>query len=65
MHAEELIALWKAWDEAPGNTAAIKALIHAQNAYAGNRSLELVRHVAAQRRAGMSMSAAVYTWNRE
>jgi ornithine carbamoyltransferase len=62
VHPEELIARWKAWDERPGNQATAHALSDAAVAYAGDQSNNLYRHVAAARRAGMSIAAAIYTW---
>lgn len=62
MHPEELIALWKAWDERPANAARVNALADAALAYAGDKSNQLYKHVAAARRSGLTIAAAIYTW---
>jgi hypothetical protein len=62
LHPEELIARWHAWDDHPSNKAAVNALADAVNEYAGDQSLDLYRHVAAERRSGLSIAAAIYTW---
>lgn len=65
MHPEELIKRWEAWDERPGNTAAVHALSDAAAEFAGGASNELYKHVAAARRSGLSIAAAIYTWRPE
>lgn len=65
MHPEELIARWHAWDNHPSNKVAVNALVDAVAEYAGGHSLDLYRHVAAERRAGLSIAAAIYTWRSE
>lgn len=65
MHPEELIARWHAWDACPGSKAAVIALSEAVAEYAGDEGNELYRHVAAERRAGLSIAAAIYTWRSE
>lgn len=63
MHPEELIARWKAWDEQPSNSTRANALADAVSEYVGLRyATELYRHVAAARRGGLSIAAAIYTW---
>lgn len=64
MHAEDVIALWRVWDSRPGDKGAANALVAAVVEYAApvNHN-EIYRHVFTQRRAGLSLSAAFYTWN--
>lgn len=62
MHAEELIARWQAWDSFPGSKPAAHALADAAAEYAGDHTNDLYRHVAASRRAGKTIAAAIYTW---
>jgi hypothetical protein len=65
VHPEELITRWQAWDDHPGNKVAAVALSDAAAEYAGEGSLDLYRHVAAARRSGLSIAAAIYTWRDE
>lgn len=63
MHPERLIARWVAWDEYPGDARRAGALVSAINDYVGLQHANAFRrHVNAQRHAGLSLSAAIYTW---
>jgi protein required for attachment to host cells len=59
---EDLIARWKAWDEHPDNKEAANALVEGADTFTQGHATELYRHVAASRRAGLSIAAAIYTW---
>lgn len=63
MHPQQLIARWVAWDEYPGDASRAGALVSAINAYVGlDSATAFRRHVNAQRHAGLSLPAAIYTW---
>lgn len=62
--AQAVIAAWEAWDEFPGDKARAGRLANARVAYAGlENSNHFQAHVATQRRAGLTVADAVYSWS--
>lgn len=62
---DTLLRTWAAWDQAPANQYRVNAFVDACNAYAGDGANNLRKALAAARRAGMTYTEALDTWEQD